>query len=65
VIDLALGKNGHIRMRALMSKRTKGPRQAEEWGSGRPPITSITEHQRRTLREIRDYIARKGYPPTI
>lgn len=45
-------------VRLCPAKRRKG-------GPGRRPIVSITEHQRRTLREIRDFIARKGYPTTI
>ena len=32
---------------------------------GRRPIDEITEPQRNTLAEISDFIARKGYPPSI
>jgi len=32
---------------------------------GRPPTKGITDPQRRTLKEIREFIARRGYPPTI
>jgi len=49
----------------MRSNQTKGPAKRRKGGPGRRPIVSITEHQRRTLREIRDFIARKGYPPTI
>ena len=49
----------------MKSKRTKGPAKWRKGGPGRRPIVSITEHQRRTLREIRDFIACKGYPPTL
>lgn len=49
----------------MKSKQTKGSAKRRKGGPGRRPIVSITEHQRRTLREIRDFIARKGYPPTI
>jgi DNA-binding MarR family transcriptional regulator len=49
----------------MKSNQTKGPAKRRKGGPGRRPIVSITEHQRRTLREIRDFIARKGYPPTI
>ncbi|MBW2064426.1 MAG: transcriptional repressor LexA [Deltaproteobacteria bacterium] len=49
----------------MKSKRTKGIAKQGKGGPGRRPIVSITDHQRRTLREIRDFIARKGYPPTI
>lgn len=34
-------------------------------GRGRPQEDAITESQRRALREIRDFIARKKYPPTM
>ena len=49
----------------MKSKRTKGSSKRRKGGPGRRPTVTITEHQRRTLREIQDYIARKGYPPTI
>ncbi len=62
---MPLARTVDIRTRVMKSKRTKGPAKRKKGGPGRRPITSITEHQRRTLREIRDYIARKGYPPTI
>jgi len=54
-----------IRTAVMRSNQTKGPAKRRKGGPGRRPIVSITEHQRRTLREIRDFIARKGYPPTI
>jgi repressor LexA len=32
---------------------------------GRPPVESITEPQRRTLRAIEDWLGEHGYPPTM
>src|SRR6516225_10536927 len=32
---------------------------------GRRPVETLTEHQRRTLTEIRDYVGHHGFPPTI
>ena len=32
---------------------------------GRPPIEEITDPQRRTLRELRRFTNRRGFPPTI
>jgi len=34
-------------------------------GRGRPRVDGITDAQRRTLREIQDFIAHKKYPPTM
>ena len=48
-----------------MKSQPKGPPQRRKGGPGRRPIVGITDPQRRTLQEIRDHIARKGYPPTI
>ncbi|MBI4460579.1 MAG: response regulator [Acidobacteria bacterium] len=49
----------------MKPKREKGPTKQRTGGPGRRPIVGITDPQKRTLEEIRDYIARKGYPPTI
>ncbi len=62
---LSLARAVDIRMRVMKSKRTKDPVKRREGGPGRRPIVSITEHQRWTLREIQDFIAHKGYLPTI
>ncbi|MCD6338078.1 MAG: MarR family transcriptional regulator, partial [Verrucomicrobia bacterium] len=62
---LLLPRTVNIKVAVVKSNRTKGPAKRRKGGPGRRPIVSITERQRRTLREIRDYIARKGYPPTI
>lgn len=32
---------------------------------GRPPETEITDAERRTLAEVRDFIAQRGFPPTM
>lgn len=32
---------------------------------GRPPAAGLTDSQRRTLREIRDFITRRQFPPTM
>ena len=32
---------------------------------GRPPVKGITESQRKVLEEIRSFINRKGFPPTV
>ena len=32
---------------------------------GRPPENAITESQRRVLKQVQDYIAKKKYPPTM
>lgn len=49
----------------MKSKQVRDPAKQRKGGPGRRPIVGITDPQKRTLEEIRDYIARKSYPPTI
>ena len=38
---------------------------AKRRSRGRPQVPEITEAQRKTLRELRDFIASRKYPPTM
>lgn len=48
-----------------MKSSERGSSSAGRKRPGRRPTQGITEPQRRTLKEIREFIAHKGYPPTI
>jgi len=43
------------------SNQTNGPARRRKGGPGRRAIVTITEHYRRTLRGISDFIVRKGH----